>query len=510
MVNIYIKVMRKASENYLTLRCALLTCLILKFIVLPVAAWGQAAASQIAAGWGHNIALKSDGTVWTWGLNEDGQLGDGTTVDRYIPFQIGTDNTWVSITAGYIHTIALKSDGTLWAWGHNLVGQLGDGTTTNRRTPVQIGTENTWVSAKSGLLHTLAQKSDGSLWAWGRHRYGQLGYSTTETCGTYGYCSTSPMQIGVDTDWVLIAGGGYHSISLKSDGTLWAWGLNSFGELGYNAPETCTTSNGDFPCSTSPVQVGMDSDWVSIAGGEHHTLALKSNGTLWAWGRNDLGQLGFNSTETCSDPWWIVPCTTSPAQVGTDTDWALIATDDRHSLALKSDGTLWAWGRNDFGQLGDGTTTNKPTPVQIGPDNTWISVAGGGNHTVALKTDTLWAWGRNDHGQVGDGTATHRYSPVLIMSTDGCQNPDYPVSIMGTPPAYFFSIQNAYNASSEGDTIQIQAMNLVENINFGLNKTVILEGGLDCYFTNQIGKTIINGTVIISNGKNTIENIILE
>jgi hypothetical protein len=149
--------------------------------------------------------------------------------------------------------------------------------------------------------------------------------------------------------------------------------------------------------------------------------------------------------------------------------------------------------------------------TKIGTDNTWSSIGAGGHHTIALKTDnSLWTWGDNKNGQLGDGTNIDKYSPVFIMNTLGCPNPNYPVSINWANPVYFFTIQDAYSTSGDGDTIQIQDMNLVENINFDLNKTVILEGGLDCYFTNQIGETTINGTVIISNGKNTIENILLE
>jgi alpha-tubulin suppressor-like RCC1 family protein len=502
-------ILRKVFMQKIRFNIFICLCFI-QFFVIPSMVGSIATASQIAGGWDHTLAIKSDGTLWAWGLNGVGQLGDGTSITRYTPVQIGTDNTWISVTAGYVHTIALKSSGTLWAWGQNSIGQLGDATTTNRISPVQIGTDNTWISVKSGRFHSLALKEDGTLWAWGWNNYGQLGYSTIETCGIYGYCSTSPAQIGVDSDWVSIATGGYHSIALKSDGTLWTWGLNSFGELGYSSPDICTTSDGDFSCSIFPRQVVTDSDWVSTTAGEYHTLALKLDGTLWAWGRNDLGQLGYTSTETCSNPWYTLPCTTFPTQVETNTSWSSIAAYGHHSLALKLDGTLWAWGRNPYGQLGDGTTTDRHSPVQIGIENTWVSIAAGGNHTIAMNTSSLLVWGRNDYGQVGDGTAIHRYSPVFIMSIDGCQNPDYPVSIMGTPPAYFFSIQNAYNASGDGDTIQIQAMNLVENINFDLNKTVILEGGLDCYFTNQIGKTTINGTMTINNGTVKIENIRLE
>ena len=154
-----------------------------------------------------------------------GQLGDGTTIGKYSPVQIGTDSDWVSIAAGYAYTVALKSDGTLWAWGRNDNGQLGDGTTTSRLSPVRIGADNNWISIVAGAAHTIALKSDGTLWSWGRNMYGELGDGTTTE-------RHSSVQIGAGGNWVSIAAGGYHSISAKSDGTLWAWGYNAYGQLG--------------------------------------------------------------------------------------------------------------------------------------------------------------------------------------------------------------------------------------------------------------------------------------
>jgi alpha-tubulin suppressor-like RCC1 family protein len=289
----------------------------------------------------HNLALKSDGTLWAWGDNWDGQLGDGTTADRTTPVRVGTDTNWTAITAGWEYTIALKSDGTLWAWGDNYSGQLGDGTTVNRTTPVRVGTDTNWVAIEAGGVHTVALKSDGTLWAWGDNYFGQLGDGTTIT-------RTTPVQIGTDTKWVAISAGWDDTIALKSDGTLWAWGFNDCGQLG----DGSTTNR------TTPVQIGTDTKWKAIAAGGYHTIALKSDGTLWAWGGNWDGQLGNGST----------PNLTTPVQIGTDTKWSAIAAGGWHTMALKSDGTLWTWGDNEDGQLGDGTTTNRTTPVQIMTD----------------------------------------------------------------------------------------------------------------------------------------------
>lgn len=284
---------------------------------------------------GFTIAVKSDGSLWAWGDNTYGQLGDGTTTATLNPKQIGSDTGYVSVTAGYFHSVALKSDGSLWAWGRNDHGQLGDGTTVDRPVPTRIGTDTGYTAIAAGESHTLALKSDGSLWAWGRNDSGQLGDGTVSD-------SATPQL--VNAGYSVIAAGKYFSLAIQWDGSLWAWGDNGIGQLG----------DGTINSRASPGQVGSDTGYTAIAAGFAHTVALKGSGDLWAWGSNLYGSLGDGS----------IVDSRIPKLIGSG--YTTIAAGNYHTLALKSDGSLSAWGDNGFGQVGDGSTTSPVTaPKQI-------------------------------------------------------------------------------------------------------------------------------------------------
>ena len=296
------------------------------------------------------------------------------------------------VSAGGGNTVAIKTDGTLWAWGNNGAGQLGDGTNEEKNTPVQIG-QDRWASVSAGS-HTVAIKTDGSLWAWGWNMYGQLGDGTNEDKNT-------PVQIGQDR-WTSLSAGGGHTVAIKTDGTLWAWGNNWFRQLGDGTDGTAESKN-------TPVQIG--SGYVSVSAGDYHTLAIKTDGTLWAWGDNDYGQLGDGTNEGKN----------TPVLIGTG--WAYVSAGSDHIVAIKTDGTLWAWGDNNYGQLGNGSSGigyygGKDTPVQIGQDR-WTSVSAG-SHTVAIKTNgSLWVWGRNNNGQLGLGVDKYiRNTPTQVFIID--------------------------------------------------------------------------------------------
>ena len=350
-------------------------------------------AVAVASRSNYSLVLKNDGTVWTWGYNYYGQLGDGTTVNRSTPVRVLNLAGIVAVSAGGYHGLALKADGTVWAWGRNDSGQLGDGTTTNRSTPVQVQSLTEATAIAGGGSYSLALKNDGTVWTWGYNYYGQLGDGTT----TSRLVAGPVLNVAGVTS---IAGGNSHSLALKADGTVWAWGHNYYGQLG----DGTTTSRS----VAGPVLnvAGV----TSIAGGNSHNLALKADGTVWTWGYNSDGQLGDGTTTNRS----------TPVQAQGLTGVSGLAAGNTHSLAVENDGTVWAWGYNHYGQLGNGTVADRATAVEVQSPRGVTAVAGGAYHSLALKADgTVWAWGRNTYSQLGDGTTSSRISAVRLPNLDG-------------------------------------------------------------------------------------------
>ncbi|MDH5753036.1 MAG: chitobiase/beta-hexosaminidase C-terminal domain-containing protein, partial [Deltaproteobacteria bacterium] len=386
---------------------------------------------DFSAGWDHTLAIKTDGTLWAWGGNESGQLGNGGADDQPNPVQVGSDTDWLSVKAGRSFTLALKKDGSLWTWGNNDRGQLGNGNTSNSPAPAQVGSSTDWAVISAGTSHALAIKTDGTLWAWGANESGQLGNATLTD-------SSAPEQVGSGTSWKDAGAGQSHSIALRNDGVIWSWGSNTFGQLG----------DGSTDDRSSPMEM-TGTNWASISTGANHNVALKGDGTLWAWGQNWYGQLGNGTTITKA--WsadgsrpirgFITFDRVYAIQIGTYTDWVSISAGGGHTLGIKQDGRLWTWGLNVNGQLGDGTNMNNLLPLPVAPESqypnrlprySWQKISAGAHHSLGLRENgTLWSFGWNGSGQLGNGSTE---------STDGGSDPDLPTWKV---PRYSYVISDA-------------------------------------------------------------------
>ena len=280
----------------------------------------------------------------------------------------------------------------LWAWGQNNFGELGLGNTTSYSSPKQVGALNTWevLSSQTCYYSGMSITSDGFLWTWGRNQFGQLGLGNTTNY-------SSPKQVGALKTWSKLGGShsSYFSVSgTKTDGTLWTWGRNINGTLGL----------GDAVARSSPTQVGALTNWSFATTGANMMAAIKTDGTLWTWGTGSNGRLGIYNNYNYS----------SPKQV-TGTNWATVTAGNSFCVAVKTDGTMWSWGYGGQGRLGLGNTSTYLSPIQVGALTNWSKVSAMGAACAAIKTDgTLWAWGYNGYGNLGTGNTTYRSSPVQV------------------------------------------------------------------------------------------------
>jgi alpha-tubulin suppressor-like RCC1 family protein len=337
--------------------------------------------------------------LYAWGLNSNGKFGDGTASGyRSSPTQVGTSTNWEAVFAGNDSTAAIRTGGSLWVWGRNNSGQLGQNDLVDRSSPVQVGALTNWtkeVGWNDKVLGVI--KTDGTLWTWGEAGFGQTGRNDQVN-------RSSPVQLGALT-WAKISRGDSngHFLAITTGGALYAWGNGSSGQLGNGV--------GGFPAGlrSSPVQVGALTTWASVATASNQSFAVKNDGTLWAFGNRGVnGYLGDNIADNSG--------VSSPIQVGALTNWSLVNARGQGTAAVKTDGTFWVWGRNNDGDLGQNNTINRSSPVQVGSQTNWsLQFSTSYRQAIAIKTDgTIWSWGQNNSGQLGQNDLVFRSSPVQI------------------------------------------------------------------------------------------------
>lgn len=359
----------------------------LLFSCLPQVVLAQVGQPAIATTDTHTAVVHADGTLWTWGMNSNGELGDGTTTDHLTPAQVGLDSTWQQVAVRNSNTFALKRDGSLWSWGANQTGQLGTGASGpgDQLLPRQVGISTDWLSITAGEGFALALQRDGTLWAWGVNYDGQLGDGTTTERG-------SPVRVAGGMKWRQVTAGAYHTVAIAQDGTLWAWGYNGYGQLG-NGTQTGGLNHGNAPTPV-PQQVGTAHTWVSSAASTYSSGAVEQNGTVWTWGYGFSTGPGLSSQLT-------------PQPVALPTPARRVILGLHTTLMLACDGTLWGYGYTYYGQLGDGTYTTRERPSALTVGRTWTQVVMGEDHVVALQPDgSIWAWGANVFGAIGHPSLT--------------------------------------------------------------------------------------------------------
>jgi len=357
---------------------------------------------SISGGYKHSCGLLSNGSIMCWGLNTDGQIGDGTTTSpRKNPVFVNTTESFVSIAGGIYHTCGLLSNGSMMCWGRNSNGQIGDGTTTTpRKNPVFVNTTESFVSITAGSYHTCGLLSNGSMMCWGYNNYGQIGD------GTENEDRLNPVFVNSTESFVSITAGNAHTCGLLSNGSMMCWGRNNYGQIG-NGSASADVLN--------PVFVNSTDSFVSITGGDYHNCGLLENGSMMCWGRNTDGQIGNGSAGGNA---------LNPVFVNTTESFVSITGGESHTCSLLSNGSSMCWGRNDEGQIGDGTNgTDRLNPVFVNTTESFVSITGVGQHTCGLLSNgSSMCWGYNSDGQIGDGTsgspANDRLNPVFVNTTE--------------------------------------------------------------------------------------------
>ena len=372
---------------------------------------GGVSAGAIHFNRGLGVVRGWNGTSWTnltqgastteiYGVGDNpvGELGNNTTFGGASPILVvGGFTDWVSVSTKGNHSGGIRANGTAWTWGQNTSGGLGDNTVVNKSSPVSVvGGFTDWIQIGTALYNnTIGLRANGTAWTWGRNGYGQLGTNDAV------YRSSPTSVAGGFTDWTQVSAGSRFAVGIRTNGQLWSWGRNQHGQLG----------SFDLVNRSSPISVvGGYTDWIDISAGTYHNSAIRSNGTAWCWGYNDMGQLGIGTTTKRSSPTSVL---------GGFSNWVQLNSGARCTGAIKSDGTAWTWGFNFSGQLGinlGGAGTYRSSPVSVvGGYTDWVQISAESDSMHGIRANgTAWAWGSNFKGQLGDGGSESRSSPVSV------------------------------------------------------------------------------------------------
>jgi alpha-tubulin suppressor-like RCC1 family protein len=445
------------------------------------AATAAPTATAIAAGYFHTCALLADHTVWCWGQNGDGQLGNGTRTSPLTAVKVSGISTANSIAAGAAHSCALLANGTVWCWGDNYRGQLGVGTRISWATPVQVSGISTATAIVAGDFHTCAALADGTVWCWGANDWGQLGYGITS------YQILTPVRVwGGALTTTAIAAGDFHTCALwMTGGSVVCWGMNISGQLG---------DGGVYHVSLTPVWVLGISTATAITAGDGHTCAVLADGTARCWGWNGSGELGDGTTTERHAPVDVS---------GISTATAIDAGSMMHTCGLLADHTARCWGLNDYGQLGDGTTTNRLTPVAVSGINTATAITAGYEHTCALLADhTARCWGSGEAGQLGDGTWTDSLTPVVVaLPADTTP----PTATLDAPASPTNAATLSYGVTFSEPVTGLGAADFTRTGTAGGCSVGAPSGSGEKYTVGVIGCG--TGTVVLALGANTVADL---
>jgi serine/threonine protein kinase/alpha-tubulin suppressor-like RCC1 family protein len=348
--------------------------------------------SLVGGGQRHSCALSSAGKAQCWGNNESGQLGDNTTDGQDAPVHVVGDFSFSQITAGDFYTCGVTSSGEALCWGDNDGGQLGDGTTSMRTTPVRVGGGHAFKLVRTGRLHACGLTRSGSVVCWGRNDAGQLGDGSRSS-------RTSPVRVSLPGPAAQLTAGGSHTCALLTDGTAFCWGSNASGQLGDSSKTT----------HAEPVRVASTVRFVSIGSGRDHTCAVTPDNDGYCWGKNSSGQVGIGvATEAVI----------APQKVETSAQLKTISAGINHTCALTVGGTAYCWGRNNYGQLGDGTVNNHTRPVAVQGAGTLVALFPGASHTCGVNgSSETFCWGYNVDGQLGNGGRENSAVPIKIQDS---------------------------------------------------------------------------------------------